>query len=210
MTIQKYFNYQFSENNDQDNFFVNDTNKDAYSTLINKLFHQNIFLFGPKKSGKSHLVNIWKEINDAVLYKDNFNYIINNDKNVAIDNILYKKSEEEVFHIINHCKSFNLKILATSSVELINYKFDFKDLFSRLRSFYYLKINKPDDEIFKIIMTKLFYEKQIIIKNKEIFDFILKRVTRTYNDLYLIVEKIDKLSLEKKKQLTIPLIKEIL
>jgi len=210
MTIQKYFNYQFSENNDQDNFFVNDTNKDAYNTLINKFFHQNIFLFGPKKSGKSHLVNIWKEINDAVIYEDNFSYIINNNKNVAIDNILYKKSEEEVFHIINHCKSFNLKILATSSVELINYKFDFKDLFSRLRSFYHLKIHKPDDEIFKIIMTKLFYEKQIIIKNKEIFDFVFKRVTRTYNDLYLIVEKIDKLSLEKKKQLTIPLIKEIL
>ena len=37
----------------------------------------------------------------------------------------------------------------------------------------------------KIIMTKLFYEKQIIVKNKDIFDFILNRITRTYKNLYL-------------------------
>ena len=62
----------------------------------------------------------------------------------------------------------------------------------------------------KIFLTKLFYEKQIIIKNKEIFDYIFLRVNRTYYDIYIIVEKLDKLSLEKKRQLTIPLIKEIL
>ena len=61
-----------------------------------------------------------------------------------------------------------------------------------------------------MFMTKLFSEKQIIIKNKEIFDFIFRRVHRTYNDIYLFVQKIDQLSLEKKRQLTIPLIKEIL
>ena len=62
----------------------------------------------------------------------------------------------------------------------------------------------------KMLMTKLFSDKQIIIKNKEIFDFIFNRVNRTYNDIYKFIEKIDSLSLEKKRQLTIPLIKEIL
>ena len=62
----------------------------------------------------------------------------------------------------------------------------------------------------KILMTKLFFEKQIIIRNKDIFDFIINRVSRTYQDIYLLVQKIDKLSLQKKRQLTIPLIKEIL
>ena len=61
-----------------------------------------------------------------------------------------------------------------------------------------------------VVGVKLFSDKQIIIKNKEIFDFIFNRVTRTYLDLYIFVEKLDKLSLEKKRQLTIPLIKEIL
>ena len=166
------------------------------------------FYLVQKKSGKSHLLNIWKDNNNALVFNNNFTEIINSFKNVAIDNILKDKSEEEIFHIINHCKTHNLKILATSSIELNNFNYILLDLFSRLRSFYHIQINKPDDEMCKILMTKYFYEKQIIIKNNDIFDFILNRVSRTYNDVYSIVKKIDKLSLEKKRQLTIPLIKK--
>ena len=62
----------------------------------------------------------------------------------------------------------------------------------------------------KIILTKLLYEKQFIIKNPEIFEFLVKRIERSYQSIYSLVDKLDKLSLEKKRQLTIPLIKEIL
>ena len=62
----------------------------------------------------------------------------------------------------------------------------------------------------KMLMVKLFSDKQIIIKNQEIFDFIFKRLNRTYLDICNFVERLDRLSLEKKRQLTIPLIKEII
>ena len=210
MNFQQYFNYQFIEKKDENNYFVNETNRDAFDVITDNNFDQNIFLFAPKKSGKSHLINIWKEKNNALIFYKNFSKIIKSNNNVAVDDTLLPRSEEELFHIINHCKLFNLKIFLTSSVDLNNLNFKLKDLYSRLRSFYYLKINKPDDEMCKMYMTKLFLEKQIIIKNKEIFDYIFNRVTRTYIDIYSVVEKIDNLSLEKKRQLTIPLIKEIL
>ena len=211
MTVQNFFNYQFNNNyNNKDDYFVNSTNLNAYNLLTKNNFDQNIFLFGPKKSGKSHLLNIWKKNNKAVIFNNNFNKIINFKKNIAIDNVFINKSEEEIFHIINHCNTFNLKILITSSIDILNYKYLLPDLISRLKSFYHIKIDQPDEEMCKIFLTKLFYEKQIIIKNKEIFDYIFVRVNRTYYDIYLIVEKLDKLSLEKKRQLTIPLIKEIL
>ena len=73
-----------------------------------------------------------------------------------------------------------------------------------------MEIKSPDDEMCKMLMIKLFSDKQIIIKNKEIFDFIFKRLTRTHFDIFKFVEKLDRLSLEKKRQLTIPLIKEII
>ena len=210
MSYQNFFNYHFSEIKDQENFFVNDTNNDAYNSIITQDFYQNIFLFGLKKSGKSHLISIWQKNNDSIIYKNNFDEIIRSNKNVAIDNIFETENEEEIFHIINHCKSFNLKIFVTSSIEINNYNFRFKDLLSRLRSFYFIKIHNPDDEMCKIILTKLFYEKQIIVKNDEIFDYIFNRIKRTYEEIYSIVQKIDKLSLQKKRQLTIPLIKEII
>ena len=62
----------------------------------------------------------------------------------------------------------------------------------------------------KIILTKLLIEKQFIIKNPEIFEFLIKRIERSYQSIYDLVDKLDKLSLEKKRQLTIPLIKEII
>ena len=210
MNFQQYFNYQFVEKKDEDNYFVNQTNREAFDVISDNNFDQNIFLFAPKKSGKSHLINIWKEKNNALIFYKNFSKIIKSNKNVAVDDTLLSRSEEELFHIINHCKLFNLKIFLTSSVDLNNLNFKLKDLYSRLRSFYYLKINNPDDEMCKMYMTKLFLEKQIIIKNKEIFDYIFNRVNRTYINIYSVVEKIDNLSLEKKRQLTIPLIREIL
>ena len=211
MNIQTSFNYHLTENKDKENFFVNTTNKIAYNIIINNSFEQNLILYGENKSGKSHLLNIWTKLNNAIFFdNNNFNKIINKKNNVAIDDLTLISSEEEIFHIINHCKIFNLKLLVTSTLSISNYNFKLLDLKSRLNSFYSIKINSPDDEMCKIILTKLFHEKQIIIKNNEIFDFILNRINRTYNDLYIFVKKIDKLSLEKKRQLTIPLIKEIL
>ena len=209
MNTQSIFNYYFSNEIDGD-FFVNDTNQNAFQIIDNTSFIQNILLFAPKKSGKTHLIYKWLKKNNSILYDNNLNEIIKLKKNVAIDDILDNKSEEELFHIINHCKSYNLKIFATTSINLIDHKFLLVDLYSRLRSFYYIKINLPDEEMCKILLTKFFYTKQIIVKNKEIFEFIFNRVSRSYNDIYEFVEKIDKLSLEKKRQLTIPLIKEIL
>ena len=211
MNIQTSFNYHLTENKDKENFFVNTTNKIAYNIIINNSFEQNLILYGENKSGKSHLINIWMKLNNAILFdNNNFDKIINKKNNVAIDDLISISSEEEIFHIINHCKIFNLKLLVTSTVSISNYNFKLLDLKSRLNSFYSIKINSPDDEMCKMLMIKLFSNKQIIIKNNEIFDYIFKRIDRTYSDIYYLVEKIDKLSLEKKRQLTIPLIKEII
>ena len=210
MSNQKSFNYQFSSNKNHENFFVNQTNQKAYDMTVIDNFDQNIFLFGPKKSGKSHLANLWKRINNAIMYNQNLSSIIKNKQNIVVDDFLGISSEENLFHLINHCKLNNLKMYFTSSINIQTYKFKFKDLYSRLREFYFIEIKTPDDEMCKMLMMKLFTDKQIIIKNKKIFEFIFKRVRRTHLELYNFVEKLDKLSLEKKRQLTIPLIKEII
>lgn len=210
MSSQKYFHYYFSDSKYKDNFFVNQTNQKAFEFSNINNFDQNIFLFGSKKSGKTHLLNLWKIKNNALSLDNNYYEVLNSKCNIAIDDALTNVDEEKLFHIINHCKLINVKVYITSSIDLNEFDFIFKDLLSRLRTFFYLSINRPDDEMIKMYLTKLFIEKQIIIKNKDIFDYIYNRVDRTYLDVFNFVEKIDKLSLEKKRQLTIPLIREIL
>ena len=141
MSYQKIFNYNFSSKIDHENYFVNQTNQKAYNLTILEKFNQNIFLFGPKKSGKSHLASLWKDKNNAIQYNDNFSQIIESKKNVLIDDVLGKSSDENLFHLINHCKLNYLKIYFVSSVDIKSYDFKFIDLYSRLREFIYLEIN---------------------------------------------------------------------
>ena len=174
MSDQKIFKYQFSSTKDNQNYFVNQTNQNAYDLTMLDELNQNIMLFGPKKSGKSHLASLWKNKNKAIIYNNNISKIIDAKKNVLVDDFLGSSSEENLFHLINHCKLNNLKIYFTSSKNINTYNFKFKDLYSRLREFLYLEINSPDDEMCKMLMIKLFSDKQIIIKNKEILVILNK------------------------------------
>ena len=85
-------------------------------------------------------------------------------------------------------------------IEGSEYNFKINDLSSRLKSFYFVEIKDPDDKLLNNLFMKLLNDKQIIITNNEVFSFITKRIHRTYLDVYRFVEKIDKLSLEKKRE----------
>ena len=209
MIKQKSFIYNFDDKFSDQNFFVNKTNFYAFNALINNISKLS-FLHGPNKSGKSYLGQIWLRKNNAVQFKDNYKFFINNNHmNILIDDI-FLFEEEEIFHIVNNCILNNLKILIISNNAMTEKKFKLKDLSSRLKTFLNLEIKQPNDEMLLTILTKLLIDKQFIINTNEIFDYILRRVDRSYQGIHEIVNKLDVLSLEKKRQLTIPLIKEIL
>ena len=209
MIKQKSFNYKFNDNNDNElNFFVNQTNFYAFNALINNDTKYS-FLYGPKKSGKSYLSKIWSKKNNAIEYKNNYEVVLNLHANILIDNLIFY-DQEKIFHIVNNCILNNSKILITSDIKINSIDFKFNDLSSRLKTFSNLEINQPNDEMLLAILTKLLVDKQFIIKSNEIFEYILRRVDRSYQGINEIVNKLDILSLEKKRQLTIPLIKEIM
>lgn len=208
---QSYFNYNLKPGLAIDDFFVSTSNKKAYTFILNKkIDNKKILLIGPNKSGKTHLGKIWQKNNNAVSYENNFEIILNYKKNIFIDDFLKNINEEQIFHLINHCSINKLTILLTSKKEVFEHNFLLKDLVSRLKTFNLLRINLPDDDLIINLIIKLLHDKQIIIKNKEIFHYILKRIERSYEEIFLLIENIDKLSLEKKRELTIPLIKKLL
>jgi len=209
MIKQKSFNYKFNDNDDNaHNFFVNKTNFYAFNALINNDTKLS-FLYGPKKSGKSYLAKIWLKNNNAIEYNNNYETLLNISSNILIDNLIFY-DQEKIFHIVNKCILNNSKILITSDIKINSIDFKFNDLSSRLKTFSNLEINQPNDEMLLAILTKLLVDKQFIINSNEIFEYILRRVDRSYQGINEIVKKLDILSLEKKRQLTIPLIKEIM
>ena len=209
---QTTFEYNILPKYNLENFYVSEANKDAYNFIINEnKLNKYSIIYGPSKSGKTHLGLIWKEMNNAVVYNnENFSDFIQCKKNIFVDNFLEDLNEENLFHLINHCFNNELKILLCTDKLISFYIFELNDLSSRLKSFNFIEIKKPDDELIVNLINKLLYDKQIIINNSEIFSYVLKRINRTYKDIYLLVNKIDKFSLEKKRELTVPLIKELI
>ena len=210
---QTYFNYKFKPNLNIDDFFIGKSNINAFNSLIKEVIKnktKTFILIGPNKSGKTHLSSIWKSKFNAISYNNNLKDIIKIKSDVLIDDLNLRFKEEDIFHIINHCSLNNLKILITSNLELNDIRFTLTDLSSRLKTFPVIRIDLPDDEILVNLMVKLFHDKQIIIKNPEILNYIIRRVDRSYEKIFILIDKIDKLLLKKNKQLTIPLIKELI
>ena len=209
MKKQKYFNFNFKNKDNYLNFYINKTNEDAYNGVLSSE-NFNIFLSGPKKSGKSFLSKLWSKKYKALMYDNNLELILNHSNNIIIDQKKIHNHEENIFHILNHCNLNNLRVLFISELKINEINIKLKDLNSRLKIFTEYIINKPDDDMLLNILTKLLIEKQFVINSHEIFNFIIKRANRSYEEIYKIANKLDLLSLEKKRQLTIPLIKEIL
>ena len=119
MKKQKFFNFKLNENKDLSNFYVNETNAAAFKTLDESDLFNKILLLGPKKSGKTHLANIWANKNNALKYSTNLEDIITNNKNILIDDFFFNLNEEEVFHILNHCNNLNFELPLSLSFQIV-------------------------------------------------------------------------------------------
>ena len=97
----------------------------------------------------------------------------------------------------------------TSRKPISEIDLNLEDLKSRLNSILEAKIKEPDDQLMKLLLIKIFNDKQLKI-NPNIIDFLVSRLERSYESINLFIEKIDKFSLEKGKKITIPLINDLL
>ncbi len=206
------------KNFSSDEFFINKSNKVSYNII--KLWphqYQNtnfVSIYGPRKCGKTHLVNIWAKKNNALIFnsisKKNFNqkYKINS---FVFENVEFCSNWPEMlmFNFINDLKASNGFLLITSNKRLDKFEWSLKDLISRFKSFTSIEIKKPNQNLLKKIMIKQFNDRQLSI-NIEVVEYILRRIRRSYKSVSDMVELIDKFSLEEKSPLTIPLVRKAL
>ena len=83
---------------------------------------------------------------------------------------------------LNQSNQLERYILINSLRPLNEFKFQTKDLESRINSFLSIGIELPTDEILKVIIMKSFSDKQINLDIK-ICDYIIKNVERSYKKM---------------------------
>ena len=203
-----------------EDYIITESNSFAFD-LISRMIRGEInqgVISGPSFSGKTHLSKILiKNIgsNESLYIDRDYKKIIEKvgSSNLIvienIDKVLEDKSEEDLFDIINFTKENDKKLLMTSCKSISNIEFKLEDLKSRLNAILEAKIMQPDDELMKLVLIKIFNDKQLLI-NPNVINFLKSRLERSYKSINDFIEKIDKFSLEKGKKITIALINDLI
>ena len=213
---QLIFNFPFTTNYFEEDFFVSSSNFEAYKLIETwpKWPSRNINIYGPSGCGKSHLANILKKkINSFFInasdISNNSLALIKLKECLIIDNYENNIEENLLYTIINQTHQSNQYVIINSDQPISSLEIKLEDLKSRLNSFSKITIDLPTDDLIKVVLTKNFSDKQIQIDNK-LIDFILKHINRSYEDIFNFIKKIDELSLSTGKSININLIKKVL
>ena len=213
---QLLLNFKFKKNYDKNDFFVYSSNFYAF-TLIDTWpnWEKNIInICGERYCGKTHLAEIFLKKNKGKLInlkKDNIDNLneLRLFENIVIDNFDRDIDKNYIFALFNFVDQNNKYLLINSENPINEINFDLSDLNSRAKNCLIAKIDKPDDELIKVLLSKSFSDRQIIINNK-LIDFIAKRIARSYGKIFEFIYKIDEISLKKKKSIDQKIIKEVL
>ena len=213
---QQLINFNFDKNYKSDDFFVSKCNYFAFNLLDSwPKWEKNILnVHGEKYSGKSHLSEIFIKKNKGLILnpgklKNNYEKDLRFYENIILDDFNEQIDEKIIFSLINFIDQ-NSKYLIINSISPFNkMNFNLEDLGSRAKNCLEAKIEKPDDELTKVLIFKHLSDKQIKINNN-LVEFAAKRITRSYSKISEFIYKIDEISLKKKRSIDQKTIKEAL
>jgi chromosomal replication initiation ATPase DnaA len=211
------FAFYTPTNFNPEDFIVSSANLAAFRTIESwpnwgqGSYANMLLLHGKHNAGKSHLAYIWQLKSNAKHISPEHIANTDNSANIVLEDIdlICNQLDTEIFHLINRFYNSNSSILFTSTLPAQYLDIKLPDLRSRLNALPEVSIGMPDEELLKAVLIKLFTDKQIRI-DLEVINFIISRIDRSFDAIHDIVNKIDAKSLQEKRHITIPLIKDLI
>jgi chromosomal replication initiation ATPase DnaA len=167
-------------------------------------------LCGPRGSGKTHLVAIWRARSEAaVLRAGNLSaetvagvasapaIAIEDLDEIAVD-------EGALFHLLNIARERGVTMMATSGVPPARLAIVLPDLVSRLRAAHLVSLGPPDDELLRRVLVKLFADRQLAV-DPQVIDYIVVRMERSFAAADVVVDTLDRVALAAGKPISRPL-----
>jgi len=173
-------------------------------------------LLGPKASGKTHLMNVWRlrsgaelvaasELDQTWLRRPGDHPPV-----VAVEDIdRGLRDEAALFHLLNTVRERQGHVLLTLGAPEALDDIGLKDLQSRLKALPVTAINPPDDDLLRAVMIKQFGDRQINIE-PQLIKYLFQRMERSMEAVSRLVDALDKGSLGAGRRITKPLARKIL
>ena len=207
-----------------DDFYFDPENFGLKKNLLEE--DDDLFLYGIKKSGKSFLLqsvcnfyasknksSLYIPIAEVMKYGISFMDSLDNLDVICIDDIDLINSNKEweiaIFNLINDCLISKCRLIFSSSLNPSSIKFDLKDLISRIKKIDHVELFPVSEDKLNDALIFICNLRSINLGEKEI-NYLVTYSKRNISDLINIINKLDKTSMQLKRKITIPLIKEVI
>ena len=166
-----------------------------------------VLLVGPAGSGKSHLVEVWRQKSGAgriaasELREADVPALLASGRLAVEDAPGAGLDEKALFHLLNYARQQAAQLLITSNAQPSQWQVKLPDLLSRIRALPVTELGAPDDSLLRGVLVKLFADRQLAI-DETIISYLLVRMPRSLEAARTLVAEIDRRALEEKAAVT--------
>lgn len=169
--------------------------------------HYGMVLVGSAGSGKSHLLEVWRQASNARLVtadrigREPLDQLLAKGA-LAIDDAPGRVLDERaLFHLLNLARQSGAHMLLTSEADPSNWSVALPDLASRLKALGVARLDPPDDALLRGVLVKLFADRQLVIE-EPLVSYLMLRMPRSLDAARALVSEIDRLALIEKTAVT--------
>ncbi len=207
---------QFLTAQGREDFIIGDSNRLA-AALIDRWpdwpgQFRVVNLVGPPASGKSHLAAIWCEQSGATHLTALAGWHPQNAPGHYVLESPHPGADwpdEALFHLVNRTAEDASSLLILSAEPVAGQAWRLPDLVSRLRSLNLVRLEPPDDALLCRLLEKYFDDRQLAV-SRDVVDYMVGRMERSFLAVQTIAAAMDRRSLAERRNLTLPLAREIM
>lgn len=193
----------------RDDFLVTPSNAAAVAMIDRypEWPHHGVVLLGGAGSGKSHLLEVWRQaanarrITAAEVGAEPPDQLLATGA-LAIDDAPGPALDERaLFHLLNLARQTGGHILIASEADPAQWRVALPDLASRLKALPVARLDPPDDALLRGVLVKLFADRQLVVE-EAVVSYLMLRMPRSLEAARTLVAEIDRLALVEKSAVT--------
>ena len=192
-------------------FLVSDSNRAAFDWIERwpDWPVRALVLYGPSRSGKTHLAHLWRARADATLIAgEALTKPEELSGAVAVDNA-ERTAERPLLHLYNLCREQARGLLLTMAAPPATHPIALADLGSRLRALPVVGIAPPDDGLLAAVLLKHFADRQIHV-SPGVVAYLVPRIERSFAAAASVAGALDRRALAAGRPVTVKLARAVL
>ncbi|MDE2362500.1 MAG: hypothetical protein KGM42_07470 [Hyphomicrobiales bacterium] len=165
-----------------------------------------LVLAGEGGAGKSHLADIWSRRARAALapplaIRADAALVDFSGRNILVEDADCVVDERGLFHLVNLVQESRASLLLTARSRPEAWGVRLPDLMSRLRRAPLVEIGRPDDDLIRAVLVKLFVDRQLAV-DASVIEYVAQRIDRSLDAAREMVRALDDEALAEGRRIT--------